>query len=110
MSDYALWQYSGVGRTLPSLENGAICFRSTQREIRPRSSPVLGLRDFRGLAPSVGATLAVALNGTGTRPAPTFSHTPRIPKEARFLHSFQFNGSSLCQTLHLLLIKIPPFG
>lgn len=33
-----------------------------------------------GLSPDVGATLVVALDWAGTRPAPTFSDTPRDPK------------------------------
>ena len=44
-----------------------------------------GLWEFRGLTPSVGATLVVALDGAGTRPAPTYSHTPQIPKEPLIL-------------------------
>jgi len=34
-----------------------------------------------GLIPDVGATLVVALDWAGTRPAPTFSDTPRDPKD-----------------------------
>jgi hypothetical protein len=41
----------------------------------------LGLQEFRGLAPDVGATLVVALDWVGTRPTPTFADTPRNPKE-----------------------------
>ncbi len=33
-----------------------------------------------GLSPGVGATLVVTLDWAGTRPAPTFSDTPRDPK------------------------------
>jgi hypothetical protein len=34
-----------------------------------------------GLTPDVGATLVVALDWAGTRPAPTFSDTPRDQKD-----------------------------
>jgi len=35
-----------------------------------------GLQDFVGLTRDVGATLVVAIDWAGTRPAPTFSDTP----------------------------------
>lgn len=42
-----------------------------------------------GLTPDVGATLVVALvvalDGAGTRPAPTVSDAPRNPKESKFV-------------------------
>ncbi len=45
-----------------------------------------GPSGFQGLTPPVGATLVVALDGAGTRPAPTFSHTPQIPKEVQYFY------------------------
>lgn len=41
----------------------------------------VGSLGFHGAVPDVGATLVVALDWAGTRPAPTFSDTPRDPKD-----------------------------
>jgi hypothetical protein len=43
------------------------------------------LLEFRGLTQHVGATLVVALDWAGTRPAPTYANTPRNPKEPSFV-------------------------
>jgi hypothetical protein len=64
------------------------------------------LQDFMGLTPDVGATLVVALDWAGTRPAPTFSDTPRDPKDPHFLREFsvflraKFTKDSLVQMNH----------
>ena len=42
------------------------------------------LVQVRGLTPFVGATLVVALDWAGTRPAPTVTIAPRNPKEPYF--------------------------
>lgn len=45
----------------------------------------LVLSEFKGLARHVGTTLVVALDWTGTRPAPTFTNTPQNPDELKIL-------------------------
>ncbi len=44
-----------------------------------------GVFGISGVDTICRATLVVALGGAGTRPAPTCSRTPRIPKEPKFL-------------------------
>ena len=51
--------------------------------VRSADVNFLALKDFMGLTPDVGATLVVALDWAGTKPAPAFSDTPRDPKDPK---------------------------
>ena len=44
------------------------------------------LWEVRGLTPDVGATLVVALDGAGTRSAPTVPITPQNPIDPRYAY------------------------
>ncbi len=50
--------------------------------LKVRSPITFGSWGFQGIDPI--STLVVALDGAGTRPTPTCSHTPRIPNEPDF--------------------------